>query len=345
MSLPTVLNGITVIEVAAYIPGPLCTQILADLGATVIKIERPDGGDPLRQMPPHTAAGDNPIFLALNRGKQSLTLDLKTAEGRAQLCCLAQGADVLVDGFRPGVLARLGLAASELRALNPHLIYCALSGYGDNSPQRETAGHDLNYVALSGLLDLTRAQGVPALPGTQFADMVSGLIAATAIIAALHDRNRSGVGTTLDLAISDAALWLMTPWLAVQQSGLAVSEGNLLAGQLACYNTYRSADGRYLVVAALEPHFWARFCTTLGRSDLIAKQYDRAAQTDLQATIANLIATQPLDHWISMFAESDACVTPVLALSEAAQLPLHQQRGLLPAGVFGVPLPITPRPE
>lgn len=336
------LSGIQVIEVAAYIPGPVCTQILADLGATVIKVERPNGGDPLRQMEPRAPDGSNPMFLAFNRGKQSVTLDLKSAEGKARLTELAAEADVLVDGFRPGVLERLGVGSTQLCARNPRLIYCGLSGYGANSPQRDVAGHDLNYVALSGFLAHTTVGGAPAIPGTPIADMISGLTAATAILAALHERNRTGKGGALDLAMSDAVLWLMQPWLAVQQSGLPVTSdgGNQLTGGLACYNLYPTADERYLVVAALEPHFWANFCKTIERPDLEAIQYDPDAQAMLRQAVGAIIAAEPLDVWVARFNGVDACVTPALTIEEAALLPLHRQRSLFPAAAPGLLLPI-----
>ncbi|MCG8350634.1 MAG: CoA transferase, partial [Chloroflexales bacterium] len=341
MNSDRILSDIRVIEVAAYIPGPVCTQILADLGATVIKVERP-GGDPMRHMGPRTADGVNPMFLAFNRDKEFVELDLKTTEGAAKLRDLAQEADILLDGFRPGVLTRLSVGAEQLQAINPRLIYCALSGYGATGPQQQTAGHDLNYVSLSGLLALTTVGGVPALPGTQIADMVSGLTAVTAILVALYERNRSGKGSTLDIAISDSAFWLMAPWLAVQRGGDAgqTAQKNMLSGALACYNLYRTADKRYLAVAALEPRFWANFCTIIERPDLIALQYAPTAQPMIQETVAQIIATRSLEYWTQVCAEADTCVTPVLTLEEASRSPLYQQRRLLSEEHPGVSLPI-----
>jgi alpha-methylacyl-CoA racemase len=164
MSLDSALRGIVVLEVASYIPGPLCAQVLADMGAEVIKVERP-GGDPLRQLDPRPPGAENPLFAAFNRGKRSVELDLKSAEGADTLRGLVSQADVLIDGFRPGVLERLGVGAIALRALNPRLIYCALSGYGDASEQRAQAGHDLNFLALAGLVGMSTVGGIPAMPG------------------------------------------------------------------------------------------------------------------------------------------------------------------------------------
>lgn len=339
-----ILSGMTVIEVATYIPAPACTQALADLGARVIKVERP-GGDPLRHSEPLTPAGENPIFLALNRNKELITLDLKTTDGVATLRDLATGADVLVDGFRPGVLERLGAGPTALRALNPRLIYCALSGYGADGPLRDVAGHDINFVAQTGFLDLTRAGGEPAMPGTQLADMTGGLTAVTAIMAALYARERSGEGCILDVALGDAVLWLMTPWLATQRSGIDVrpSAGQPFAGIYPCYRLYATADERYLAVAALEPHFWARFCDVIARPDLIPIQYDPAQRAELHQTVATIIAGEPLAVWAERFRTVDACVTPVYTLAEVVAMEQHLARGMLPAEHLGTPLPIAKR--
>ncbi|MEI7645950.1 MAG: CoA transferase [Chloroflexales bacterium] len=315
------LAGIHVVEVAMYIPGPACTQILAGMGARVTKVERP-GGDPMRSMQPLDAAGQSPQFVALNCGKQSVTLDLKSAAGVAALRDLARGADVLVDGFRPGVLDRLGLGAAALRAENPQLIYCAISGFGAAPGDSGMAGHDLNFVALSGFLAMTTAAGEPAMPGAQLADLTSGLAAATAILAALHARERTGAGAFLDVPMDAAARWLMEPWYAVAQAGIAVSaeEGHAISGNLACYRVYPAADGRHLAVAALERHFWDRFCAAIDRPDLAPRHAD-PDQPALIVEVAAVIARRPLAEWSATFAHVDACVTPVLTVAEAARGP------------------------
>lgn len=328
MSLDKALQSIVVLEVASYIPGPLCAQVLADMGAEVIKVERP-GGDPLRQLDPRPPGEENPLFAAFNRGKRSIELDLKSAAGIDTLRDLTMQADVLIDGFRPRVLKRLGVGATALRALNPRLIYCGLSGYGDASEQRAQAGHDLNFLALAGLVGMSTVGGVPAMPATQLADMVSGLAAAAAVLAALQQRVVSGTGATIDMAMSDVARWLMLPALAQSQAGLPIGpeRANPLGGGWACYNRYRTADGRYLALGAVEPHFWARFCAALGRDELVAAQYEPAAQEQLQATIGAIIGEATLAQWIERFAGLDACVTPVLTLDEVDALPQHRQRG------------------
>lgn len=318
MTLANALNGLQIVEVATYIPGPVCTQILAGLGAEVIKIERP-GGDPLRTLPPLDASGRSPLFAALNAGKRCIELDLKTADGAAELRSLAAGADVLVDGLRPGALEKLGLGPVALRALNPKLLYCAISGFGLTGADNGRAGHDLNFMGLSGFLAMNGVGGAAAVPGTQLADMVSGLAAATAILAGLQARGRDGRGRLIDAPMLESARWLMSPWLAAAQAGLTIAPepGHTLSGAQACYRIYRAADGGHLAVAALEPHFWARFCQTIGRPDLIERQ-DDADQPALIAEVGRVIAARPLSEWAERFAGVDACVTPVLSVAEAA---------------------------
>lgn len=308
MALATSLADIHVIEVATYLPGPACTQILRELGARVTKVSRP-GGDPLRSLRPLDAA-----YGLLNAGKEERELDLKSEAGAAELRALAASADVLVDGLRPGALARLGLGADALRAANPRLIYCSLSAFGLAGPDSARAGHDLNMVALSGLLAATAVGGEPALPGTQLADLVSGLAAAAGILAALHDRARTGVGCVLDAPMLGAARWLMAPWYAAER---AAPGARLLSGEMAYYRAYRTADGRHLAVAALEPHFWARFCEAIGRPDLVARQFD-ADQASLAAEVAPAVAERTLAEWRALLAELDACVSPALTVAEAA---------------------------
>jgi alpha-methylacyl-CoA racemase len=335
MPLHNALSGITIIEVASYIPGPLCTQILADLGARVVKIERP-GGDPLRQLEPRPAGAENPMFGAFNRGKEHIELDLKTTAGITQLRALAAEADALIDGFRPGVLDRLGVGAKALQALNPRLIYCAISGYGVHSDWAARAGHDLNFLALAGLLGMSAVNGTPAMPATPLADMVSGLMGATAILAALQQRQTTGEGTMIDLAMSDVARWLMVPGLAQRRAGMPLGpEGeNPLGGGWACYNRYRTADGRYLALGAVEPHFWQRFCEAIERPAFAERQFDAEAQQELYESVATILAQRTLAQWLDHFGELDACITPVLNLDEVDQLEQHRQRD------FGDRLPI-----
>lgn len=321
MALNAALAGMHVVEVATYLPGPACTNILLGLGARVTKVTRP-GGDPLRVMPPLSAA-----YGLLNAGKEERELDLKTPAGVAELRAIAASADVLVDGLRPGALTRLGLGAAELRTANPGLIYCALSAYGLGTPAEGMAGHDLNMVALAGLLATTTVAGQPALPGTQLADLVSGLAAAAGIMAALHERARTGAGCTLDASMLAAARWLMAPWYAAERAGTA---DGTLSGSAAYYRAYRTADGRHLALGAIEPHFWARFCAALGRPDLVARQ-DETDQEAIAREVATIVAGRTLADWRVALAGLDACVSPALTLAEAgaegepdARLPVRE---------------------
>jgi alpha-methylacyl-CoA racemase len=313
MMLEGALAGIHVVEVAAYLPGPVCTGVLAALGARVTKVSRP-GGDPLRSLP-YLA----PAYPVVNAGKAEMELDLRSAEGAERLRALASEADVLVDGLRPGALTRLQLGAEALRSLNPRLIYCGLSGFGAVGEGAGRGGHDLNFLALSGLLAATTAAGEPAIPGTQLADLVGGLTAATAILAALQARGPSGLGCAIDAPLLGAARWLMAPWHAVEGAGAMgeMEPAAALTGRQACYRLYRTADGRHLAVGALEAHFWARFCAAIGRPELGARQH-AFDQPALIAEVEAVIAARSMAEWAAVFAEVDACVTPVLSMREAA---------------------------
>ncbi|NTV64356.1 MAG: CoA transferase, partial [Oscillochloris sp.] len=219
----------------------------------------------------------------------------------------------------PGVLERLEVGAATLRELNPRLIYCAISAFGAAPGDSPLAGHDLNFVARSGFLAMTTVGDEPAMPGAQLADLTSGLMAATAILGALQAREHSGTGCFLDVPMDGAMRWLMEPWYAVAQAGEAVDKqvGHILVGNLACYRLYRTADGRHLAVAALEPHFWDRFCVAIGKPELVRRHSD-ADQAALKAEVAEVIAQRPLATWAAIFSQVDACVTPVWTVAEAA---------------------------
>lgn len=318
MQIQTALAGLHVVEVAAYLPGPVCAAVLGSLGARVTKVSRP-GGDPLRGLP-YLA----PAYGAINAGKDELELDLRSPGGAAALRALAAGADVLIDGLRPGSLGRLGLGAEALLAANPRLIYCSLSGFGAAGPDAARAGHDLNFVALAGAVD------AGAAPVPQLADMAGGLAAAAAVLAALRARDSGGAGCVIDAPLLGAARWLMAPWHAAARAG---GEGPAaLTGEQACYRLYRTADGRQLAVAALEPHFWARFCAAIGRPDLEPRQRE-ADQAGLIAAVAEVVAARDLAAWAAVFAAVDACVTPALSADEAS-------RGWEPG--LGLPAVFTP---
>lgn len=314
------LAGIRVLDLSRLLPGGFCTMVLADLGAEVIKVEEPGSGDPIRG---YTAPTGRPVYYdALHRGKRSLTLDLRSAEGRAIILRLVATADILVEGFRPGTLDRLGIGHSVLQAANPRLVICAITGYGQAGPLSGRAGHDLNYLAEAGALPFgaPSADGRPALPPLQAADLGTGaLTAVAAILAALLERQRTGTGQVLDIGMAPGLLpWLALPAAELLESGSVPSGGEAtLNGGLACYGVYPTADGRWLSVAALEPKFWAGLCTMLERPAFIARHMDPEHQAGIRADLEALFATRTLAEWEGFFGEADVCVAPVRSLTEA----------------------------
>ncbi|HEV2014185.1 MAG TPA: CoA transferase [Candidatus Dormibacteraeota bacterium] len=298
------LVGVRVLDLSRLLPGPYCTQLLQAQGAEVTKIE-PPAGDPIRALP-----GGEAYFEALHRGKQLLRLDLRGEAGRETLRQRVLDTDVLVEGFRPGVMERLELGYSTLSAINPALVYCAITGYGSTGPMARRAGHDLNYLARSGALSLMpRRDGGPAIPGLQVADLAGGLHAAFLIAAALVARAETGRGSRVEVSMTD----LMRSWTvlprAARRAGLP---GLLLTGELPCYHVYAVSDG-FLTVAALESDFWSEFCHALDREDLAARQFDEAAITEVQATLQ----TASRAEWTTRFADRDVCVEPSLTLEES----------------------------
>jgi alpha-methylacyl-CoA racemase len=334
------LAGVRVLDLSRLLPGGYVTQMLADLGADVLKIEEPGIGDYARTMPPF-AGTVGQAFLAVNRDKRSAALNLKHPDGREALLRLVDGADVLLESYRPGVMARLGLDYAALHARNPRLVVCSISGYGQNGPYNQRAGHDLNYVGYAGLLaHLARPNEPPALPGAQLADIAGGsLMAVAGILAGLVGCAATGEGRYVDVSMTDGALSLL-PLLATRVlNGTpepAPGEAEL-TGALPGYNLYETADGRYLTVAALEPKFYENLCTQLGRPDLIARQFPRDS-TDRDATIAELAAifrTKTRDEWLTELADADCCVGPVNTLGEALADPQLRARGMTAHGSYG----------
>jgi alpha-methylacyl-CoA racemase len=332
-SLP--LAGLKVLDLSRLLPGPYATLVLADLGATVDKVEEPDGGDYIRQMPP-LREGESALFLGLNRNKRSLTLNLKTPEGRDALKRLVRGYDVLVESFRPGVMDKLGLGEAALRAENPRLIYCAISGYGQTGPDRLKAGHDINYVARAGVLGYGgAADGAPAFPGVQIGDIGGGsLFALVGILSALHERERTGQGRFVDVSMTEGSMAFLHMHLAARlamgEQGPPLQRGReALNGGYACYGLYRTKDDRWLSVGSLEPKFFSGLCQRLGRMDLLEPGYDLAGGAQrVKAELARLFAEHPLAHWQQLLAGSDLCIEPVLEGDEVLADPQHRARGL-----------------
>lgn len=326
------LEGLRVLDLSRLLPGPFLTMILADLGADVVKVEDPKVGDYLRAIPP-AKAGVSGRYLAVNRGKRSLALDLKRPAHHAAFLRLVAKADVVVESFRPGVLERLGLGWDALAAVNPRLVLCSISGYGQTGPYVHRAGHDLNYLGLAGVLAMG-AEGPgrpPAMPGVQLADLAGGALwSATGILAALVGRERTGQGSHLDVSMTEGALALLAAELGNLDCGAHPSRGReILNGGSACYAVYRTSDDRYLSVGALEPKFWLAFNTAIGRkpdlSELVAAP---AQQERVRAEIAAILATRTRAAWLEVFAAHDACCEPVLELDELEAHPQHVARAV-----------------
>ncbi len=304
------LAGTVVLDLTRLLPGAVATKQLVDWGAEVIKIEQPGEGDYARRMAPA-------VFARTNAGKKSIAIDLKKPRGRDLLLSLARRADALVEGNRPGVMARLGLGYEDLRAVNERLIYASLTGYGQTGPYSQLAGHDLNYISLGGVMGLN----LPVIPGVQIADLVGGSIqTVTGILLALVERNRTGKGRHVDISMYAGVTALLTVPLAMwNETGEEPEPGSLrLNGHYACYNVYECSDGRWVAVGALEPKFWAELCHRLGRDDLIARQYEEP-QDSLRAETAAIFRTRPAFDWFEELRHSDCCVTPVLKISEVAR--------------------------
>lgn len=318
------LAGVRVLDLTRLLPGPVCTLHLADLGADVIKIEDTGAGD-------YAAP---PLRALVHRNKRALQLDLKQPEGVAALKALARTADVLVEGFRPGVMERLGVGYAALAALNPKLVYCSITGYGQNGPMRNAPGHDLNYCALAGVSEQIGVAGQPALSNLPIADLMGGaLTSAMGLLAALFDAGRTGQGRHVDIAMADAALShnLVAMVTLNGQGATKPAGGDKLSGALPCYGLYKTRDGRHLAVGALERKFWDGFCETIARPDLKARHLPAspAEAAAVRADVAELIASQPLSHWQVVFADNDCCVTPVLRLDESLQEPQFRARRMV----------------
>ena len=329
------LDGITVLDFTRLLPGPFATQLLCNLGADVIKIEDPHLGDYMRAVPPLVQDVSYP-FLMVNRGKRSLAVDLKTADGQEIVHKLARRADVVVEQFRPGVMSRLGADYDGLAMMNPRLIYCSFSGYGQTGPYKDLPGHDINFEALAGILGVTRNRDErrPTVPGVPIADLASGFNAALAILAALRTRDRIGRGEYIDVSIYDTAVTLMVLGLArfLATGEEPVAGETLLTGVFPFYSLYETRDGRWLSVATVESKFWRRMCELLGALELQDQQF---AEGDARANVADTLATKfrerTLAEWEGVFSREALPIAGVKRVSEVAQDPHVKARGLLPA--------------
>lgn len=322
------LTGIRVVDLSLYLPGPLASLLFADMGADVLKIE-PPGGDEMEGLGPRGPQGQGLFYEAVNAGKSVRRLNLKSDEGRAALIAETDRADVFLEGFRPGVMAGLGLDPRLLRARNPRLITCAISGYGATSPEASRAGHDANYLAAAGILH--RNGHPPRFFDPPIADVAGSLFAAIAILGALQERHRTGLGCHIDLALADVPMMLQLFELAGLRARDAspAPDSTYLNGGAAYYRVYATADARHVVLGAIEPKFWAGFCTAAGRPDWIARQGEPMPQHTLIADVAAHLAAMTLAECETVFGPADCCLSPILDLNEAAASPHHAARGLL----------------
>jgi crotonobetainyl-CoA:carnitine CoA-transferase CaiB-like acyl-CoA transferase len=373
------LEGVRVLDLSRLLPGGFCSLLLADFGADVLKVEDTGMGDYIRWSPPfYDGAHDSArsaLFLSLNRNKRSIRLDLKNERGREALLRLVAEYDVVLESFRPGVLDRLGVGYQRMREVNPGIVYCAISGYGQDGPKREASGHDMNYLGLIGLLGLTGSLGgEPVQAAGQIADIGGGaLMAAFGIMAALRERDGSspkppvqgrgvgcagqqgsGEGQMVDVSMADGALsWLAMVAGSYFADGQVPRRGELpLAGSLVCYRPYECADG-WVSLGALEPKFWQAWCRGVGREDLIAAQFERPGSAP-HGEVAEIFKSRTREQWEVFAREHDCCLEPVLELDEALSSELVAAREMVvelsqpgadrPVRQLGIPIKLDRTP-
>jgi len=328
-SVSTYLTGVKILDLSQYISGPFASLMLGDMGAQVIKIE-PPRGDEMRSLGPRDSDGDPVFYHALNAGKSLLHIDLKTEGGRARILELIKDADVLIEGFRPGVMARLGIDYQSLKPLNPSLIYCSISGYGTNGPLSQSAGHDGNYLATSGILDRNGGEQ-PFFFDPPVADVSGALFASIAILGALNGRNRTGEGTHIELGLADTLMPLQLMQIAEWGANATVParQSTYLNGAAAYYQVYPAADGRYVMLGAVEAKFWRNFCIAAGREDWIARRDDAFPQQELIADISHFFEQYTSAQIEARFYGIECCLSPVLNLEEALISDHVGSRGLV----------------
>jgi alpha-methylacyl-CoA racemase len=354
------LDGVRVLDLSRLLPGGFCSLLLADFGADVLKVEDTGLGDYVRWAAPYYEGAEDSaksaLFLALNRGKRSLRLNLKSAEGREVLLRAVRESDVVLESFRPGVLDRLGVGYEAMREVNPAIVYCAITGYGQDGPNRDRSGHDMNYLGLVGLLGLTGdASGPPVQPAGQIADLGGGaLMAAFGILAALRERDRSGEGQLVDVSMADGALsWLGMVAARYLAEDVVPRRGDLeLAGSLVCYRPYACADG-WVTLGALEPKFWQAWCRGVGRQDLVEQQFARPG-SDAHREVQDIFRARTREEWRAFASEHDCCLEPVLDLDEALDSELVRAREMVieldqpgaqrPVRLLGVPVKLSRTP-
>ena|SRR3989338_8328979 len=314
------LKGVKILDLSNLLPGPMCSLFLADLGAEVIKVESMHG-DPMRRF--ENVKDTSPYFLALNRNKKSIALNLKTEQGKKLFMSLAKNADVIIEGFRPGKVDSLGAGYKAVKKTNPKIIYCSITGYGQKGAYRNKAGHDLNYAALSGLLDAISSN--PFVAGMQAADVSAALVAAFAIVSSLFHREKHGKGNYIDIAVLDCALSVIGIHLAY----VSVSEntGTVLSGSKPCYNVYETKDGKFVSLGAIEKKFWLNFCNAIGRKEFVEKQFDGS-----QSVMENMHAvfrSRTMKEWIGLSEKHDFCCEPVKKINDVVKDDYFKSRKMI----------------
>ncbi len=339
------LEGIKVIDLSRMLPGPYCSMILADHGARVIAIED------------RRFMADDLLISPVNRNKDHMTLNLKTGEGKEIFLRLTRDADVVIEGFRPGVTKRLGIDYEALRKTNPKIIYCSITGYGQDGPYRDMAGHDVNYLSFSGVLDLIgEKDGPPCIPGIQIADLVGGgMNAAIGILLALVARARTGEGQYIDISMTDGMVGLLPmPLHLLQKHGQVPSRSDtMLSHRYACYNVYETAEGRHISIGAVENRFWMNLCELLGVPEYGPLQYDEDRREEILDFLRKTLKKKTLDEWIAALGDRDVCWGKVQNLTEALNDKLFAARGMVTElqdrsgasrEVLGIPIKLSDTP-
>jgi len=307
------LKDVKILDLTRLLPGPYCTWILSKLGADVIKVENPNMGDYSR---------GSPLYELINVGKKSLTLNLKKNSGKKILLDLVSQSDVLVEGFRPGVIDKLGLGYDVLKEHNKRIIVCSISGYGQTGPYRDIAGHDINYISISGLLGINRTSESPMLPALQIGDLGGGVFGALSILANLYRREIDGEGEYIDVSMTDVVGSLFN----IAYQGLLAE--TFSGGLLPCCNIYKTKDEKFVSIGAIEAKFWNNFCISIGRDDLIKAQYDSSAMEEIK----RIFSEKTREEWIKMFKEVDATLTPVYSPEEVFSDPQVMSRKVFDQG-------------
>lgn len=325
------LDGVKVLDMSRLLPGGYCTMLLSDLGAEVAKVEEPEVGDYTRLAPPFIK-GTSVLHMLLNRDKKSISLNLKSKKGREIFYQLCSDHDVIVESFRPGVVSRLGVDFQTIRKINPRIIYCSITGFGQNTPYSRLPVHDLNIQAMAGVLSLngSRSEG-PGFPALQSADIGGALFATVAILAALLERRETGVGRYLDISMFECTLFTMITHLANQFGGEKPEKGRqMLTGGEPYYNIHKTLDDEYVALASIEPQFWWNFCSLIGREDLVERQHEEGrAKENVFEEVREVLASKARDDWLNLLMNEETCLTPVLEVNETLKEAFLLERGTI----------------